>query len=62
MNRPPRGLDGESSGKSIYRWADTQDAQNLRLAIAGQIPLDLAKEDIRVRLKRHDRDEYRGAR
>ena len=43
------------TGKIVHRGPDTNETQNLRLAVARQIPFDLADNDRLVRLERHHR-------
>ena len=43
-------LDGEGHTKVVNRWPDTNHAQNLRLAVAGQISFGVAENDSRVGL------------
>jgi hypothetical protein len=51
----PVGLDGEGQAEIVNRGPDTNHAQNLRLAIAGQISFGVTKHDGRLCLERQHR-------
>jgi hypothetical protein len=51
----PVGLDGEGQAEIVNRWPDTNHAENLRLAIAGQIPFRMAENDCCVCLESQHR-------